>query len=47
MYLYLIKYDKSTVIERAYYNEAGYGSIKETLKDARAINTSITYDDVK
>ena len=39
--------DKDAIIEKVYYDPAGYSSIKETLKDAKAIDASITYDDVK
>ena len=39
--------DKDAIIEKVYYDPAGYSSIKETLKDANAIDASITYDDVK
>ena len=36
--------DKIKII--AYYDPAGYGSINETLKDAKKYDKSITYDDV-
>ena len=37
---------KDEIIERLYFDESGYSSIKETLKDAKAIDASITYDDI-
>ena len=36
---------KDEIIERMYFDESGYSSIKETLKDAQAIDPTITYDD--
>jgi hypothetical protein len=39
--------DKIKIIEKIYYDPAGYGSINETLKDAKKYDKSITYDDVK
>ena len=39
--------NKDEIIEKVYYDGAGYGSVKETLKDARLLNASITYEDVK
>jgi len=39
--------DKDAIIEKIYYDEAGYSSIKETWNDAKKIDPSITYDDVK
>ena len=39
--------NKDEIIEKCYYDEAGYSSIKETLKDAKVYDKSITYDDVK
>ena len=38
---------KDEIIERMYFDESGYSSIKETLKDAQAIDPTITYDDLK
>ena len=38
---------KDEIIERMYFDESGYSSIKETLKDAKALDPSITYDDIK
>jgi hypothetical protein len=39
--------NKDEIIEKVYYDEAGYGSINETLKDAKLFNKDITYADVK
>ena len=39
--------NKDEIIEKVYCDGAGYGSVKETLKDARLLNASITYEDVK
>ena len=39
--------DKNKIIEKVYYDPAGYGSISETLKDAKKYDKSITYEDVK
>jgi len=39
--------DKIKIIEKIYYDPAGYGSINETLKDAKKYDKSITYDDIK
>ena len=39
--------DKEEIISKIYNDPAGFGSIKETLKDARKKNPSITYADVK
>ena len=39
--------DKNKIIEKVYYDPAGFGSISETLKDAKKYDKSITYEDVK
>ena len=39
--------DKIKIIEKIYYDPAGYGSVNETLKDAKKYDKSITYEDVK
>ena len=39
--------DKEEIISKIYNDPAGFGSIKETLKDARKKDPSITYADVK
>ena len=39
--------DKTSIIEKVYFDPTGFGSISETLKDAKKYDTSITYDDVK
>ena len=39
--------NKDDIIKDAYYSDSGYGSIKTTLKDAKEIDPSITYNDVK
>ena len=38
---------KIDIIEKVYYDAAGYGSIHETLKDAKLFHKDITYADVK
>ena len=38
---------KDEIIERMYFDESGHGSISSILKDAQAIDPTITYDDVK
>jgi hypothetical protein len=38
---------KTDIIEKVYYDLSGYGSIQNTLKEARKYDSSITYDDVK
>jgi len=38
---------KESIIEQVYYDPAGYGSIRETLKDAREKDKKISYKDVK
>ena len=38
--------DKSKVIEQVYNDPLGSGSIKNTLKDARKIDSTITLQDV-
>ena len=35
------------IISKVYFDPAGYGSINETLKDAKQYDNTITYDDVK
>ena len=37
---------KQEIIKRVYTDEAGYGSKKETLDDARQVDNSITMNDV-
>jgi transposase InsO family protein len=39
--------DKNEIIRKVYYDPAGHGSINYTLKDAKAIDKTITYNDVK
>ncbi len=39
--------NKADIIARVYYDPSGYGSISETLKEAREYDKSITYNDVK
>jgi len=39
--------DKIKIIEKIYYDPAGYGSVNATLKDAKKYDKSITYEDVK
>ena len=38
--------DKNKVIEQVYNDPLGFGSIKNTLKDARKIDSAITLQDV-
>ena len=38
---------KDDIISKVFFDPAGYGSINETLKDAKKYDSSITYDDVK
>ena len=38
--------NKDEIIEKVYYDAAGYGSVKETLKDAKLFNKAITYEEV-
>ena len=38
---------KDEIIERMYFDESGYGSISSILKDAKALDPSITHDDIK
>ena len=38
---------KDDIISKVYFDPAGYGSINETLKDAKKYDNSITYEDVK
>ena len=39
--------NKHDIIEKVYYDAAGYCSINETLKDAKLYHQEITYADVK
>jgi vancomycin permeability regulator SanA len=39
--------DKDKIIEKVYFDPAGFGSINSILKDAKVYDTNITYDDVK
>ena len=39
--------DKNKIIHQAYHDPLGYGSIHNTLKDARKIDKPITLEDVK
>ena len=38
---------KNDIISKIYYDEAGYGSVKQTYLEARQKDPSIKYDDVK
>ena len=38
---------KEEIIEKIYYDKSGYGSIVQTFKDAKHIDNTITYNDVK
>ena len=39
--------NKEEIIAKVYLDLAGFGSINETLKDAKKYDKTITYDDVK
>lgn len=39
--------DKNDTIAKVYFDPAGFGSIKETLKDVHKYDKAITYEDVK
>ena len=39
--------EKIKIIEKVYFDPAGFGSVAETLKDARKYDKSITFEDVK
>jgi len=39
--------NKNDIIAKVYYDPAGFGSINNTLKDARRYDKTITYKDVK
>ena len=39
--------NKEEIIAKVYLDPAGFGSINETLKDAKKYDKTITYDDVK
>ena len=41
------KDNKSEIIRQAYFDPAGFGSLKDTLRDARASDKTITLKDVK
>ena len=38
---------KDDIIAKIYYDEAGYGSIKQTYNEAKQKDKSITLEDVK
>ena len=38
---------RDNVIKDAYFSDSGYGSIKTTLRDAKEIDDTKTYNDVK
>ena len=38
---------KDDIISKVYFDPAGYGSINQTLQDAKKYVSTITYDDVK
>ena len=38
---------KSEIIKKEYYDLVGFGSLRNTLKEARKYDNTITYDDVK
>ena len=39
--------DKDKIMEKVYFDPAGFGSINAILKDAKVYDKNITYDDVK
>ena len=39
--------NKDEIIEKVYYDGAGFSSVKETLKDAQLFHKAITCEDVK
>ena len=39
--------DKIKIVEKVYFDPAGFGSIAETLKDAKKYDKTITYEDDK
>ena len=39
--------NKDQIIEKVYYDPAGYGSISKTLKDSQEYDPTITYEDVR
>ena len=39
--------DKNTIISNAYYDPSGYGSMIETTNDAKTVDKTITFKDVK
>ena len=38
---------KKEIIETVYFGQDGFGSLKEVLKDAKAKDDTVTYDDVR
>ena len=38
---------KTEIIEKVYFGPDGFGSLNEVLKDAKKIDDTITYEDVK
>ena len=46
MYIYVYN-EKDRWNKQVYYDPAGYGSMKNTLEDAKEIDPSIKLDDVK
>ena len=43
--IYAMKYDG--LIQKVYYNPVGYGSIQDTYKDAKKLDSTITVSDVR
>ena len=39
--------DKDAILSKVYFDPAGYGSINQTLKEAKAYDNTITYEYVK
>ena len=39
--------DKGKIIEKVYNDPLGFGSIKNTLRDARKLDSTITLNDIK
>ena len=43
----MVDKDKDAILSKIYFDPAGYGSINQTLKEAKAYDNTITYDYVK
>ena len=45
--LYMLTEKKAAIISKIYFDEGGFGSVKNTFKDAKKEDPSITYKDVE